>query len=155
MSNFRTLPEFTKKMRERYPHVSRLENLHDQVSLIIASMLDDLKTARSQSGLTQDDVGRVLGVSQPTISRYEKGLENITLRDFVSFALACNQETTLVITPKHEGFPNEDVVREIVGKLIERLYPDLDVNTLLSGSGRQKQAGTNDSDGEYSSDIRI
>ena len=149
MSNYQTLPEFTKKMRERYPHVSKLADIRDQASLIVSSMLDDLKAARSKSGLTQGDVGKALGVSQPTISRYEKGLENITLRDFVSFALACNQRTTLVITPEND-FSNEDVAREVVRKLIEQLYPDPNVNTLLSGSRRQKQVGMKDLGREHS-----
>ena len=141
MSNYQTLPDFTKKIRERYPHVSKFENLREQASLITATMLDDLKAARGYSGLTQGDVGKTLGVSQPTISRYEKGLENITLRDFVSFALACNQRLALVTTPKNERFSNEDVAREVVRKLIEQLYPDLDVNTFFSGSSSRKQAG--------------
>ncbi len=142
MSRHQTLPDFADEIRQKYPHASELADLRDEASRIVASMLDALTTARSYSGLTQSDVAKTLGVTQPTISRYEKGLENITLRDFVSIALACEQRAALVIAPEDERFSSEDLAREVVRKLIEQLYPDLDVDALFPGPRRRKKAAT-------------
>ena len=131
MTHYQTLPDFADEIRKKYPHAAALSDLRDESTRIVSSMLNALKSARSHSGLTQGDVAKTLGISQPTVSRYEKGLENITLRDFVSFALACDQRAALVIAPEDERFSSEDLARDVVKKLIEQLYPKLDVDSIF------------------------
>ena len=45
-----------------------------------ARMAEALKRVREEAGLTQIEMARRLGISQPTLHRLERGDQNITLR---------------------------------------------------------------------------
>jgi transcriptional regulator with XRE-family HTH domain len=122
-----TLLEFSNRVELKYPHVAELAALRDQARVRVSSMLATLQTARKHAGLTQTAVANKLGVSQATISRWESGDEEISLRDFVFFMQACNEKMALVAAPAGARFSNEEIAREIVVKLIEQLYPELNL----------------------------
>ena len=126
-----TLSDFSGMIREKYSHVSDLAALRDQASKRVRSMLATLQIARQHSGLTQTAVAKKLGVSQPTISRWESGEEEISLRDFVFFMQACNEKMALVAAPGDARFSDENMARGVVTKLVEQLYPELNLTGIF------------------------
>ena len=52
--------------------------------------------ARQKAGLTQEQVAKLLGVSQPRIAQIERGTKPASLRFFVRYANAVNSSVRLV-----------------------------------------------------------
>jgi len=127
-----TLSALSSDVRENYPHIDELAALRDQAKVRIDSMLSTLQDARDHVGSTQTAVAKKLGVSQATISRWERGEEEISLRDFVFFMQACNEKVALVAAPGNKRFSDEDMARKVVSKLIEQLYPELNLADVFS-----------------------
>jgi len=126
-----TLSDFAGMIRQKYSHVSDLAALRDQAIERVRSMLETLQIARQHSNLTQTAVAKKLGVSQATISRWESGEEEISLRDFVFFMQACNEKMALVAAPGDARFSDEEMARGVVTKLIEQLYPELNLTEVF------------------------
>lgn len=137
----KTLSELIKTAHDKHPHVAELAALREQAQARVDSMLDTLHIARKHSGLTQKAVARKLGVSQATISRWESGEDEISLRDFVFFMQACNEKVALVAVPGTASFSEEDLAREIIDKLMKQLYPNLNIDELLSMHAGRKIFG--------------
>lgn len=127
-----TLSELTQSVRAKHPHVAELAELRERARARVNSMLATLRSARDHARLTQTAIAKKLGVSQATISRWESGEEEISLRDFVFFTQACNEKVALIAVPADTRFSDEDLVREVVSKLIEQLYPELDLEEVFS-----------------------
>lgn len=58
------------------------------------------KRARCQRGLSQQDVMRITGLSQPCISRIEAGKDNVALDTLVAFARALDLPLWRVLMPE-------------------------------------------------------
>lgn len=141
MMQERTLSKLIKTARNKHPHIGELADLREQAKTRVSSMLENLHTARKHSGLTQKAVAKKLGVSQATISRWENGEDEISLRDFVFFMQACNEKLALVAVPGAASFSEEDIARQIIDKLMKQLYPKLDIDRLLSVRTENKAFG--------------
>lgn len=143
-----TLTELSDRIERKYSHVADLAALREQARTRVSSMLSTLQTAREHASLTQSAVAKRLGVTQPTISRWESGDEEISLRDFVFFMQACNEKMALVAAPASARFSDEEIARKIVAKLIEQLYPELDLAVVLPDASAQTKR-SNSKDSEY------
>ncbi|SCX03780.1 Helix-turn-helix [Candidatus Aquiluna sp. UB-MaderosW2red] len=66
-------------------------------------MLDSLIHMREAAGVSQEDLGRVCGVSQASISQLESSNSNPTIRRLLSHALSVGAKIT--ITVEHGGVP--------------------------------------------------
>jgi DNA-binding XRE family transcriptional regulator len=59
----------------------------------------DLVALREERGLTQAQLARRLGVSQPAVAKIESGSENLTLRTLLRVVTALGGELTITIRP--------------------------------------------------------
>lgn len=64
------------------------------------SFSDNLKKAREREGMTQLELAQSVGVSQPTIAQYEKGLILPTIVTGVSLARALNTTCEDLVTDR-------------------------------------------------------
>ncbi|MBI3636673.1 MAG: helix-turn-helix transcriptional regulator [Candidatus Rokubacteria bacterium] len=51
-------------------------------------LADSLRRARKQAGLSQAEMARILGLSQPTLNRLENGGQNTTLKTLTQLCRA-------------------------------------------------------------------
>jgi transcriptional regulator with XRE-family HTH domain len=51
-------------------------------------LADALRSARKEAGLTQTEMARRIGISQPTLNRLETARQNTTLRTLTQLCLA-------------------------------------------------------------------
>ena len=65
----------------------------------------NLKTARSQSGLTQEELATAIGVSQKTVSSWEKGRTDPSIEETIKIckALNCPMETLTGVVMRSVG----------------------------------------------------
>lgn len=135
-----TLSEITDSAREKYPHVAELSKLREQADERIQTMLGTLSQARKHSGLTQAKVAKILGVSQSTISRWESGEEEISVRDFVFFMQACKEKIALLAVPGESRFSDEEMASAVVATLIEQLYPEVEIEGVVTRTNAPRKA---------------
>lgn len=128
MSGHVTLKAFTRKMERKYPHLAEIGALRDEADQITGWIVTNLGTVRRGAKKRQEAVAKALGVSQATISRYENGLEDISLRDYVLFALACGQKPALVLVPEKDSIQSEQNSQDVVENMVGQLYPELEIN---------------------------
>jgi HTH-type transcriptional regulator/antitoxin HipB len=76
-----------------YLYVKAAENMSDTKQKVGRN----IREARKAQGLTQEDLGKILGVSRVVISDYETGKQNLTLDtvDKVAHALGINSTMLL------------------------------------------------------------
>ncbi|MBE3022153.1 helix-turn-helix domain-containing protein [Campylobacter sp. 7477a] len=58
--------------------------------------IDALIEARSKAGLTQAQIAKKMGVSQPVIARIESGAYNIKYKTFLNYIKACGKRVAIV-----------------------------------------------------------
>ena len=64
----------------------------------------DLIKLREEQGLSQRDLARRVGVSQPVIARIEAGtVQNLQLRTLLKIASALNGQVNITIRPRQRG----------------------------------------------------
>jgi transcriptional regulator with XRE-family HTH domain len=59
-----------------------------------------LRNARQQSGLTQMELAKIIGVTRQVITRIESGTQNVTLETLEKIATALNYEFTIELKQK-------------------------------------------------------
>ena len=72
----------------------------------VNTLVDNLKAVRKTKGLSQENIASILGVSQPCVARYEKGLIEISTSNLyrfskefnVSMAKLCGKEKETKVT---------------------------------------------------------
>lgn len=77
-----------------------------------------LRRRRKETGLTQEEVGRMIGKSKSVVSQYETGVLNITFEMVQKY---CN---ALGITIRELFFSDEDLhlsTNEVHGEIMERI----------------------------------
>lgn len=67
---------------------------------MILSFSDNLKKAREREGMTQLELAKAIGVSQPTVAQYEKGQILPTIITGVSLARALNTTCEDLVTDR-------------------------------------------------------
>lgn len=83
------LPDLLRKPEFR----AEYEALEQEFSIARA-----LIAARSEAGMTQVEVARRMGVSQPTVARMESG-RNVSVKSLRRYARAINRPIPLLIQP--------------------------------------------------------
>lgn len=63
------------------------------------AMAEALIKARVESGLTQADVARILGVKQPAVARIEAG-KNVSLKTLGKYAKALHRRVKIELVPE-------------------------------------------------------
>ncbi|RYC70674.1 helix-turn-helix domain-containing protein [Spirosoma sordidisoli] len=58
---------------------------------------EQLKNARKAQGLTQKQVGELLGIDESTYNRYESGTANLSLDTIEKIVKALNKSVTILI----------------------------------------------------------
>lgn len=51
---------------------------------------DQIRDARKAKGLTQKELGEILGIGEPTVNKYESGKQNPTVETLFKIAEALN-----------------------------------------------------------------
>jgi len=59
-----------------------------------------LRNARIESGLTQKEVGEIIGISRQAITRIESGNQNVTIETLQKFACALDYSITIELSQK-------------------------------------------------------
>lgn len=101
---FKSLSEITQSMEAKHPELVQTNKLWQATDSKISELLTSLKRFRKSLKIKQQDAADVLGVSQPTVSRYEKGDEEISLKDFVALAELYGCEFSLNTKTDHEEY---------------------------------------------------
>lgn len=88
---------------------SETANLQILKDHFLTNAMVALFEARRGAGLSQEEVARLMGTSQPAVARWEHDLEgSISLRRYVDFAMACGaipQDVTLEpILTRSQGY---------------------------------------------------
>ena len=94
-------------------------------------MKDRIKSLRKKKGITQTELGEILGVGQKSISMIEKGMCNPTMPQLVMLSNYFNVSTDYIIKGEESAKDIEPIEREILktirddrtlfGKLIKML----------------------------------
>jgi len=82
-----------KKWMEDPEYKAAYDGMAQEFSIAAA-----LIKARTEAGMTQEDVAKKLGVTQPTVARMESG-KNISLKTITRYAKAVQKPITLEILP--------------------------------------------------------
>ena len=127
---FKSLSEITQSMEAKHPELVQTNKLWQATDSKISELLTSLKRFRKSLKIKQKDAADVLGVSQPTVSRYEKGDEEISLKDFIALAELYGCEFSLNTKTDHEEYRLEKSGSS------EPLYPQ--VNVKIKGWGKFK-----------------
>lgn len=94
-------------------------------SLSLKQIKENISIARKESGITQEDMAKLLDISQPAYSYYEKGEKPIPLNKIkrISEILSIPTKELLGETNKDENY--EDTLVE-VNRNLERIANSLD-----------------------------
>jgi hypothetical protein len=68
-------------------------------------LIDQLVTHRQAGGLSQADVARTMGTSQPAVARLEAGATDVRLSTITRYADAIGQDVTWTLRPSEEDAP--------------------------------------------------
>lgn len=100
MRKHRTLAEITAEALDQSPALADVAGRWGRSDAVMADLLDLLRRARKASGRTQQQVAADLGVSQASVSRFESGAEDVSLRDFVAMAEASGHRVAFALVPE-------------------------------------------------------
>lgn len=78
----------------------RSQSQSTKQEVMILSFSDNLKKAREREGMTQLELAKAIGVSQPTVAQYEKGQILPTIITGVSLARALNTTCEYLVTDR-------------------------------------------------------
>jgi transcriptional regulator with XRE-family HTH domain len=93
---------------------------------LATAVIDDIRDARLAAGLSQEDVGRAVGISASQVARFERG----AVRD-IGLEQLCRLGAAVGLEPSLRLYPDGDPVRDVAQvRLLERF------RTRLSSSGR-------------------
>lgn len=97
---------------------SRLDRALATWRRIEASILADVHDARLASGLSREDIARVVGISASAIARFERGeLDDIGIQQLCRLSAALGLETSVRL------YPDGDAVRDAPqSRLLERMH---------------------------------
>lgn len=106
---------------------------------VMSNLKDRIKSARAHAGLTQLELARTVGVSQPVISQLEKG-ENLQSVHLVKIASACSVDAAWLAEGVGEMIPGgSDSITAKPGESSAEI-----VRRMLERSGRNLPAETRD-----------
>jgi transcriptional regulator with XRE-family HTH domain len=124
--------KFTTRSRSAYPSPKRGGTLRGM------GWRQKLLLARKRAGLTQDELGKRVGVSGQAINTYENENTNPPVGRFVALAVACGVAPAWLIDDVlPDDVPAGDVA--LVGELIRRLGPTEVVRRVLAAEPRARQ----------------
>lgn len=84
------------------------------------SFSDNLKKAREREGMTQLELAKAIGVSQPTVAQYEKGQILPTIITGVSLAKALNTTCEDLVTDGRTAEVYDNIIQTLAtGNLSE------------------------------------
>ena len=87
---------------------------------MILSFSDNLKKAREREGMTQFELAKAIGVSQPTVAQYEKGQILPTIITGVSLARALNTTCEDLVTDDRTAEVYDNIIQTLAtGNLSE------------------------------------
>lgn len=93
---------------------------------------------RMDRGLTQEELGRIAGISRPNLSAMEGGSREVTLKTLRALAVALNVQPGLLV----DGIPphSEEVPRSFSRQALERVADGIVHGTALRNSGERRFA---------------
>jgi transcriptional regulator with XRE-family HTH domain len=71
-----------------------------------------IKYIRVTSGLSQKQLGKMINMSDTTISAYERGIKNISLKTFLKITCVCDFDIKVFVTDKESTETFNIVVNE-------------------------------------------
>lgn len=81
-------------------------------------MSEIIKELRTQRGLTQEELGKIIGVQKSAIRKYESGLvENMKRSSIVKLANYFNVSPAYLLGYESEPRPNEDNLKSLINQL--------------------------------------
>ena len=104
------------------------------------NLISRLRKARSNSGLTQQQVAKLIGIHRPTISDIENGQRKITTEELLSFAKIYEVSPSWLLGIKEKHIESDDLVRGLAQELATLKQRDLNkVLKLLASIHRSKR----------------
>lgn len=95
----------------------RLDRARATSRRLIASAIAEIKAARVRSGVSQEDLGRAVGMSASQVGRFERG----QLRD-VSIEKVCRLSAGVGLDPSLRLYPGGDPIRDVAQvRLLDRM----------------------------------
>jgi putative transcriptional regulator len=88
----------TSKERIEDYEKSRRELREEAAREKLKDLAKELKKAREDAGLTQESLAQKLGTARSTISRIEKGKQNLTIEYIVNFTQTVGKDFKIVIS---------------------------------------------------------
>jgi len=90
------------KSRKYWERAKRPQNCYIIVEIEEDEIVTNLKIARKRKNISQWDLAEMLGISQSTLSKWERGVSQFTVRQLIEIAKILNVSTDYLLCLKEE-----------------------------------------------------